>query len=417
MNVQRVFGCGIDGQVFKDKYKGLSDENRSRLIRVAGRVWLTQKLRYELALYSHPFAWQGEEYSLRHVEIPSMEVYLLCTCLDTLAGRAVYKNFKDWIKEQPDIENLGLKEITALYSQYEEAYGIGRNLRSLFRNLPKSAKDWLIENVVIRKAGQPIIVEHRNADMLLDRLYRYFYNVRRNAFTHNSASRPTPVADDVREPLEGGLWVTPVSGTHFRFREESKQKWNLPYRQGLDEATILRIIICAVALKLLNIELTPELIDANLQNYSRLHALYAFVSEVNWNSNVASLWSRIDDTDMTDYRLQFVYSEVPLLSTTASIVMNDRYLDNRLESAFRQMTSQYVRQVDHINSLVSEFNETHPPTRTGDGQQDRWNTVKDFLEKLRKTSSYNSIVKLPSKRAMTDLWRIIRDPCYTPKTI
>ena len=112
MNVQRVFGCGIDGQAFKANYEGLSDENQFRLSRVAGRVWLTLQLRYEMAFYNNPFAWRNEEYSLRHIEVPSIEVYLLWTCLETLAGKPVHKNFKDWIKEQPNIMDLGLENIT-----------------------------------------------------------------------------------------------------------------------------------------------------------------------------------------------------------------------------------------------------------------------------------------------------------------
>lgn len=415
MNVQRVFGCGIDGQVFKTKNERLSIKNQSRLGRVAGRVWLTLKLRYEMAFCNNPFPWRYEEYSLRHVELPSIEVYLLCTCLDTLAGKPVHKNFKDWIEEQPNTNNFGKEDIKSLYSQYEAEYGVGKKLRDLFKNLPQSVKVWLASNVAIRRSDQPLAPERQNVDKLLDRLYRYFYNYRRNNFTHGSVSRPTLVAEDVREPLDGGWWVTPASGTHFvLYSDRPNQKWNLSYRQGLDEATILRIIIYAVALQILGIELTNELIDTNLRNYSRLDALHAFVTEVNRNSALASLWAKIDDTEMTDLRSHLIGSGISLLSSEASNIMIERYLDNPLESGLRQMTSQYLEYVNQLNSLVSDFNEANPSVSNGCDRNERWRTIKEFLENLGRMPSYNSVVKWPSKKEMTNLWLVIRDPCYTP---
>lgn len=414
--MQRVFGCGVDGHTFKVKYRELSEKNRLRLGRVAGRVWLTLKLRYEMAfLYNNPFALGGEEYNLRHIELPSIEIYLLCTCLDTLAGKPIHKNFKDWVKDQPNTTGFDLEEITRLCAQYEEEYGVGRNLRALFRNLPPSVKDWLASNVVIERSDQYLLPEEQDVDKLVNRLYVYFYNVRRNAFTHGSVSRPTPIADKVREPKDGEWWVTPASGTHFILhRDRPNQEWNLSYRQGLDEATILRIIIHAVALQMLGVELTSELINTNLRNYSRLDALYAFVSEVNRNSALASGWARIDDTEMTDHLIGL---GIPLLSSEASTVMVERYLDNRLESGLRQITSQYLRAVNHVNSLVSDFNETNPPASNAYDRNERWQTIKEFLDKLVRAPSYNSVVKLPSRNEMANLWLVIRDPCYTPSTI
>lgn len=255
MNVQRVFGCGIDGRAFKAKYEGLSDEDQFRLSRVAGRVLLTLKLRYEVAFHSNPFAWRGEESGLRHVALPSTEVYLLCTCLDTLAGKAVHKSFPDWTKEQPTTMDWW-KDTETVWSRYQDEYGVGRNLEALYGALPQSAKDWLVSNVAIRRADQPLAPEQQDVGKLLKRLYRYFYNIRRNAYTHSSVSHPTHVADDIREPTDGEWWVAPVLAAQFVFdRKKPKQKWNLSYRQGLDEATILRIIINAIALDMLGIEL------------------------------------------------------------------------------------------------------------------------------------------------------------------
>lgn len=418
MSVQQVFGCGIDGQAFKTKYESLSEENKLRLRRVADRVRLTLKVRYEMAFYNSPFMWGGEEYNLRYVELPSIEVYLLCTCLDTLAGQPVHRNFKDWIRDQPSVTCLGLEEITHLYAQYEEEYGVSRNLRSLFRNLPRSVKDWLATNVRIRRSDQFLPAGERDADELVNRLYLYFYNVRRNAFTHGSVSRHTLTADDIREPKDNEGWITPASGMDFVIdRDRPNQTWNFSYRLGLDEATILRMIIHASGLQMLEIEPTRELIDVNLRNYSRLNALYAFVSEVNRNAAAVSWWSKVADPGMDNLRAYLIYGGIPTLNSESSTVMADRYLDNTLESGLRQMTHQYLREISHINSAVSDFNESNPPSRDNRNPSERWQVINEFLAELVKAPSCKSVLKWPSKTEMTNLWLVIRDPCYTPATI
>jgi hypothetical protein len=375
---------------------------------------LTLKLRYETGFYNNPFPWGYEGYALRHIELPSIEVYLLCACLDTLAGKPVYRSFERWMREQPNAIDLSVKDVVRLYSSYMDEYGVGRNLRALFRNLPQSAKEWLASNVVIRRSDQPLAPYSQNIDKLLDRLYRYFYQVRRNAFTHGSVSLPTPIAEDIQESLDGEWWVTPVSGTHFSlYRDRPEQKWNLSYRQGLDEATILRIIIYAVAIQMLGIELSSRLIDTNLRNYSRLDTLYAFIGEVNRNSTLASLWERIDEVETSDLRLELIHSGIPLLRTESSMTMVERYLDNQFESQLRQMTSQYLIEVNHINSSVSSFNEANPPPSSGYDRAERWRVIKNFLDDLVRTASYKAIVKWPSRNEMRSVWLVIRDPCYT----
>ena len=418
MSVQQVLGCGIDGQTFKTKYERLSEENKLRLGRVADRVRLTLKIRYEMAFYNNPFAWGAEEYSLRYVELPSIEVYLLCTCLDTLAGQPVHRNFKDWIRDQLSVTSLSLEEVTHLYAQYEEEYGVGRNLRSLFRNLPWSVKDWLATNIVIWRSDQLLPVGEQDANELGNRLYLYFYNARRNAFTHGSVSHPTLIADDIREPEDSEWWITPAAGTDFVLnRDRPNQRWNLSYRPGLDEATILRMIIHAAGLQMLEIEPTRELIDVNLRNYSRLNALYAFVSEVSRNAAAVSWWSKVDDPGMNNFRAYLIHGGIPTLSSESSTVVADRYLDNPLESGLRQMTHQYLREINHVNSAVSDFNESNPPPRDNRNPSERWQVIKEFLVELVKAPSCKSVLKWPSKTEMTKLWLVIRDPCYTPATI
>ena len=120
---------------------------------------------------------------------------------------------------------------------------------------------------------------------------------------------------------------------------------------------------------------------------------------------------------MTDLRLHLIHSGVPLLSSEASAVIVERYLDNPFESGLRQMTSQYLRELNHINSRVSDFNKTNPPASNGSDRNERWQTIKEFLDNLVRAPSYNSVEKWPSRKEMANVWLVIRDPCYTRSTI
>jgi len=412
--VRRLFSCGVDRRVFEASYERLSEDEQIRLERVAKRVWLSLKLRYETAFYASPFAHPDEGYFLTRVELPSIEIYLLCTCLDILAGRSAYKDFGSWLKTQANVTNINLDDVVRLFAQYQAEYGVSRNLRNLFATLPASTKDWLVDNVAIRPWDQPLATRTRDSDVLVKRLHTYFYEIWRNAFTHSGVSRQATRAEDIREYLEGDdWWVTPVSGTMFVLdKDKPTQEWNFSYRQGLDEATILRVIIHSVVLKKLGIEPTPELIAANIRNYSRLNSLYAFINEVNSNATMLKAWSRVDERGMDTLRSFFTYVGIPLLNSEATKLMIDRYnSDNGLESGLRQMTSQYLHEVQTINSAISDFNKSNPPSKTNPSEH--WQIVKGFVEERTRTPPYLSIVDWLSRVEMTNLWLVVRDPCYT----
>ncbi|HEM61271.1 MAG TPA: hypothetical protein ENO24_03185, partial [Chloroflexi bacterium] len=123
-NARRLFGCGVDTYLFERKYAALSDEKQRRLDRVARRVALTARLRYEMGFRDNPFRSREEDYLLRSVELSSIEVYLLCTCLDTLAGKPRYKPFAKWVAQQPDVTAADARAIADLYDRYQEEYGV-----------------------------------------------------------------------------------------------------------------------------------------------------------------------------------------------------------------------------------------------------------------------------------------------------
>ncbi len=416
MRVFQVFGCGIRRNTFKAHYENLSEEEQHRLERVARRIWLTLKLRYETAFYRNPFVPRSEDYSLDYVELPSIRVYLLCTCLDTIAGKHKHVDFDQWLKSQSGVTGLDIDGMTKLYKQYKEEHGTGKNLRSLFENLPQSARNWLENNVILRRSNLYSTVSDQDKRQLVKRLYIFFYEIWRNPFTHSSISRQVLSADDVREPTESDdQWLVPAAFMYFPLRSDRpNQKWSLSYRQGLDLETILYVIIYATALQGLKIEVSKELITKNIRNLSRLNALYACVGEVNDNAATMSALSELEVRSTSEMVAYLIYGGIPLLQEEASKSILERY-DTRIpfEAGMHKMTKQYLAEIEGLNREISRFNKSNPPPEgPKDNPPERWQNIKGFLGELAESSPYGSIVGWPTKVEMENIWLIIRDPCY-----
>ncbi len=373
IDMKRKFSCGIDSGVFQAKYEQLAEADQYRLRRVAQRMDLTLKLRYELAVYRNPLASPEDEFSLNHIELPALEIYLLVTCLDTLAGQAYYIEFDDWMKRQPDFGQLDVQAISDLFSAYQEEYGVNKNFRKLFQDLPNCVKEWLAQNVSIREVDTPSGPEVQDLDLLAQNLCTYFFDLRRSDYTHSSFARQVSLAEDIFLPLKPGWWVTPAVGTHFILnRRKSRKLWGFSYRQGLDEATILRLIIHSAVLEKLGIEVTQELIHLNLKNYSRLDGLYAFKGEVTSNSNLLSSWQRIDDARTTDFGWYLMFHGLPPLSEEASRRMIGRYESQQgWEQSFKQFTEYYLHEVLSFNAVINHFNQENPPLSSFQGNLDK----------------------------------------------
>jgi hypothetical protein len=344
-----------------------------------------------------------------------MEIYLLVTCLDTLAGKPQYDEFPVWLKKHSTIKDLNVQEINDLYSKYMREHGITKNLRKLFNNLPQYTKEWLIKNVNIREIDQPLSIEEQNPNQLVENLFVYFYNIRRNDYTHRTYPKRVPIPDDIRPPDETGWWITPASGTHFMLDSNKPNKlYDFSYRQGLDEATILRLIIHSATLQKLNIQVTEELINLNLRNFSRLDGFYSFIDELVSNANILNLCTNIEAINKDDYKSYLIYGGLPLLSDKASRRMIDRYvIDRRWELNYSQMTDRYIREVNYLNTLITDFNQKNPHVQpTQDNIEVHWEEIKAFLNEISMTPSAHWIKNLPATNNMTNLWLIIRNPCY-----
>ena len=80
----RTFGCAVNQKEFNEKYELLDSDEQKRLKRVAIRLWMVFQLRYRFQYDKNPTLGGQDWLRVAYTEKPSLEIYLLATCLDTL---------------------------------------------------------------------------------------------------------------------------------------------------------------------------------------------------------------------------------------------------------------------------------------------------------------------------------------------
>lgn len=411
-----MFGCGIDWQTFEEKFNNLSEDERQRIERVASRVWLSLLFRYDLQINPESFAITGglwRQFTIRSIEIPSIEVYLLVSCLDTIAGNPKFQDFDQWLSHQDIVSNFNKDNIINLYQEYKENFGISKNLKYIFSNLPYSTTEWLHSNVRFRKISDPRMQQEESSSKLLEHLFLYYYDLRRNEFTHGSKPQQTWIGDDIYNPTEKSLWVTPASGTQFAlYKKKPNQKYCFSFRQGIDEATILRVIIHSVVLQKMGFDVTERLLQENIGHYSRVHAFRTLIYEVRYNAWILDATSKYKQQGY-EQMVSYIYEVgIPTLLEQATEIAINRFEvnENALETGLQQISIDYFDAVKKINALINNFNEINPPHQNNES---RTESISKFVDELLNSPYFDSLTNWPSKVEMTNLWLVICDPCYS----
>jgi len=409
MNARLVFGYGIEEQVFEKKYNLLGEEQR-RLERVANRISVILKLKYEVGInYAQGNFYAFDHYLFREEEFPAIIIYLLVTCLDTLAGPA-YLEFDLWLNKQSDEKfkekYCNKEEIIRLYKKYKEEFGISKNLRELFLNLPKATKNWLVKNIRIWKSGTPMPIEEQEITLLMRQLYKYFYEIRRNSFTHSSKTRQVFLAKGSRYTYTGKKIKIPPGGERFMIDDE---EWNLAYKIGLDESIILRVIILSAVLQKLKIKVTQNLLRMNLRKYSRLDALYSFINEIIFNNEILDLLSKCDEPEKKEFKSNLLYDRIPMLSNNAAKRMID-LLNKKSpgEASYRNVTCEYIKGILCMNNRIITFNRNNYPAKPAEiNTAPHWEMIKNFISELLSTSSAKFVKDWQESTQVRNLFLVI----------
>lgn len=409
--VRRAFACGSHHHEFKAAYDSADQDSKARLARVAWRISSTLTLRYRQDLITHRVFGFHDQWRAQN-EWKALELYLLVTCLDTLAGQPTFKPFDEWLRDQ-SVEITNLEIVTDLYEEYQDLFGVRRNLKRLFLGLPDSAKEWITQVLTYttrRDYHSQTRGASENVERQIIRMFSRFFRYR-NTYTHSSAADPPVVSQNIPLDPTRGQWAEYWPAV----LDENGKKMYLYARDGVDEATILRIILVVVAWQLLQLDPTRDVIVRNMRKYSRLDALFGLVYELARSANYVREWL---GEEKEQHFWIFLWRGVPRVTTTYAKAILERLEDNPFETGFRSWIQNYLSLAEELNRRIVDFNESHPPfdDRVSDGSYDdlqalRFPEIEMFLESNREL--IDQIIQHAFSTEYDNLWLIIRDPCYT----
>jgi hypothetical protein len=419
--IYQALGCGISQRHFQECINNLSQKDREKLKRVAQRFWFTTKLKYEGSFWTNPYVPRQKELTIIFDEIPTLEIYLLCTCLDTLAGKSEYKAFEIWVRDQnfPLDTVVSVDQVIKLYEQYQEEYGINKNLKKLFLGLSSEVKSWLVEHVTIQPESSPNISPATSSAELITRLHKFYFDVWRNAYTHSSVTRKSGITIEFLEELgHRPEWVL-AQPSPFNFAGKDRKKWNIYHKANVDLALILRVVVYSASLQFLGIKPSKEIIGNYLSNLHRRRLSYWVIYEFKDNQSLLDFWVNVRFiretlriTPIMEYLDRFIEYRFPTLAST-SIKKLLKLLDpnDNFENQLIEPMQEYFQLVQEFNSIIASFNENNPPIKNSaeNERRGRRNLLYDFFQR---TAALPIFIKVKNYQLPASLMALmLRDPC------
>lgn len=430
--VRRAFRCGVDAQEFRRNFDALSRHEKYRLDRVAQRLWASTILRHHvrgrLRIAQPGQAVAFDSLLFHAAELPSLEIFYLFGCLDTLASTS-YQRFPDWLRRkavrerlQLDGRTVSMNDLITIYDAYEGECGVGSNLRRLFSDLPEAVSTWLTDNVrVVPMDEDPPLQDDaaQPPEHVTHHLYLYFYRKRRNPFAHESVAPLTDVARDVKRGVGWHVLISNISTgkrpSDFWAHRADGRDWIVYLRNGIDEATVLRMIVHGVGLQRVGIEVTDQHVGAFFNSLSRQAALYGFLDEIRLNALSLSWWAGYDETGGSALHAVLDRTNIPQLVSTWAAALIERYrTDYPLEHDLHQMTREYIEAVMTLNATIVAFNAAFPPPNESAAMSSlpRRQQLAAFVHAEARTPVFSRVVELPLQPAIKNLVRHADEPCW-----
>lgn len=291
--------------------KNLDPDEAEVLSAVMSRLSFVDALRYELPMDAQDLT-QG-------MDRDGLEVYLLCTCIDSLAGDARYLDLQSWLRTkrrtasgvearnsmveaavaaQPfsvDSFNRTLAKALDLYNQH---YGTNRRIVQLLHGLPESYVDRLVSAYSMdaeqATADAPTWDSRNTTDKLRAIFIHYLFRHRRNRYTHRSATVP-PFGGiaAMLNALRQGRVELPEAKT-LAFELHGGRIYRITCHYG-DEGLFLRETVLACIAARLGV-LDEDWSDRHRDGERRRRALYALRYELEHNRLVMQfhlgVWSQ-----------------------------------------------------------------------------------------------------------------------------
>jgi len=286
--LRKMFCCGISPRTFNKHFLNLDSNKQQQLIKVAEKVQFCYVIRYDLSVFSPLGMGEDYEYQIEFKQLSSLEVYLLVTCIDTLSGNPKFKPVDQYIKDElNDDKSYSKFDIVKMLSDYREIYGPRHTIKQEFLNLSDAHKEWIAHNVAFQDMSSLINLskKHQDKEILLKKLFKYFYDRRRIEYTHESKTRSTTIDRYPKELTEG--WSPSLSG--WDDLSDKKKRFRTPilwYRTGLDEGIILKVILHGVVLRKMKIIPDISVIERYLLNELRIKTINGLIREIENNSRL-----------------------------------------------------------------------------------------------------------------------------------
>jgi len=278
-----------------------------RLVRVMSRVHFTDHLRFKFPL---SLVTTDINDALEGLHRDDLELYLLCTCLDTLAGKDNFIDFPGWTRTSKEIYS-GVKEREAYLNElfnsvktfnrdiygsilekllglYREYYGINKNIHDLVQGLPDYVQLEIAGSYTIHKVNNPPDSwNSKSTTQKLKIILDYLLDCRRHKYTHSATTVPTFGEIRVmRKALVDGEIDLPNLGT--KNIEWKDTEFSITCHYG-EEAALLREIIYACMAYSLGI-LDREWISRYRKAERQRRLLWALMYEIEYNLKVMQIY-------------------------------------------------------------------------------------------------------------------------------
>jgi hypothetical protein len=299
----QILGEGINLVDFAPKLKTLDDETRRLLTNVALRLALIDRLGN---LSTGPV----------DLQFAALKLYLLCTCIDTLANPA-WLPFNDWMitrkqkyeisERDEQLQRLAgevdqitdaagiVAMIRELYNVYLGYHGTSRKFGQFFLSLPDAVKTLIADAYMLFYEKQnfldPAVRQawvDQSEDQRLLAIAQYLYKYRRNDFTHAGKIYQTTWPSNFRTSEEAKNMEPDKRGVLLSFFKDNdpQKEIELTVMVNEDEAFLLRTAIVYHCRGLIGIEDDAEFIQKHAERRRRLLILHNVVDEIrsNWKT-------------------------------------------------------------------------------------------------------------------------------------
>ncbi len=285
-----------------------------RAAKVMSRVLFIDELRYSTHLDLTDV--------IQCMDRSALETYLLCTCLNTLAGRDDYRNLERWLKtEKNDVPGIPKRKLlfhqselekqslgsasfsfilTKILGIYNSNFGVNQNIKQLIQGPPNDIKsDWAEAYIIYKEPSEggqadwdKKTVDEKLKTIFIDYLFKY----RRNSYTHESKQfREFGGIRAMRMALRGGNIELPSAQTHLF---PDKKKFLSVTCNYADEALFLREVILACLAQKLAV-LSPDWIGLYRSAEQQKRTLYALLYELKHNIQIMQLHLQVLSESVT----------------------------------------------------------------------------------------------------------------------